>query len=125
MATVLLVEDRELVGQAIKLGLENLGARVTLVGDAENAWEELAAGNIFDVIVSDLVLPGISGIELIEKALRLNGDTKAILMSGHQQRHFEFSEAFPDNVEFLPKPFQTQHLFERIRSLLNEKSHLI
>ena len=116
-ANVLLIEDRELVGKAIQQSLEICGANVTLFGSAEDAWHLLSSGSAFDVIISDLVLPGMSGIELIEKAVKLNGDTKAILMSGHQQQQLEFANRHPDRVKFLPKPFRTQQLFDLIKSI--------
>ncbi len=114
---ILLVEDRELVGKAIANTLKFSGAYVMLVPNAEQASVLLKDDVPFDLIVSDLILPGINGAQLIEKAITNNANIKAILISGHQQQDLRLIHNNPGRVKFLAKPFASIQLQEMIDEL--------
>ena len=75
MLTILLVEDNEGVGKFAANLLRELGQTVTWVGDARSALERLENDRSnFDLVFSDVVMPGMSGIELAHAANVASGD---------------------------------------------------
>jgi CheY-like chemotaxis protein len=92
---------------------------VTAVHDAETALGILAGGASFDVIISDFMLPGISGLEFVA---RIRGDqassrTPILMISGHGQIVSERARAAGADA-FLDKPFTLSKLRETLRTLL-------
>jgi len=116
--SVLLVEDQELVGVAIELGLELRGAKVVRVCGAEAAWEQIQNDLEFDVMVTDLILPGMTGMQLIEQAVKNNKKIKSVLISGQHQQDLDFVVNNSEIVRFLAKPFSTNQLIAVIEELI-------
>lgn len=106
---VLLVEDREEVARAISMMLEYAGFVVMHFSSAEEAQCAIAE-EPFELLISDVVLPGMSGIDLVEKLMAQSKESLAILISGHQQQQTELLSDYPDRVRFLPKPFSAKKL---------------
>jgi two-component system cell cycle sensor histidine kinase/response regulator CckA len=101
---VLLVEDDAAVRMILSRGLLAQGLAVTVAADAAAALEILHAGAVFDVLVSDVMMPGIDGVELAAQARKLRPNLPIILMSGFAEapRH---RAADAQGVGFLAKPF--------------------
>lgn len=94
---------------------------VTTVHDAEAALNVLAADSAFDVIVSDFNLPGINGVEFVERVRRLvhGGAAIPILMiSGHGAFHVGDRARAAGVDAFLDKPFTLSELRSAVTSLL-------
>lgn len=114
-ARLLLVEDeddlRMLVGEALRL----LGFSVAAVSDGVAAVAALEQER-FDVVVSDVSMPnGMSGIDLVGHAARLQPDSRIILVSGYARAQLP---SLPGNVVFLPKPYRIAQLAELLREKL-------
>jgi len=115
---VLVIEDERALASALQRMLAPLH-HVTTVTRAEDAVERIKAGERFDVILTDLLLPEMTGIELHAELTRIAPEqARAIVfMSGDAAR----ARAFLDGVQnpLLEKPFESQHLLgllhERIR----------
>jgi signal transduction histidine kinase/ActR/RegA family two-component response regulator len=109
---VLLVEDNPEVGQVTSAMLVQLGYEVTLVERARQALEVLAADAPYDLVLSDVVMPGgMTGLDLARDLRRLYSDLPVMLMSG-------YSEAVRSvGAEFLlvTKPFSVATLDEALR----------
>ncbi len=101
---VLLVEDDAAVRMILSRGLTAQGLAVTAAADAAAALEILHGGARFDVLVSDVMMPGIDGVELAAQARMLRPDLPIVLMSGFAEapRH---RAADAQKVGFLAKPF--------------------
>jgi two-component system, cell cycle response regulator CpdR len=82
MARILLAEDdaatRDLVQRALALD----GHHVIVTQDGAEALEKLRAGGGIELLISDVQMPGVDGIELVEKALAGNPKLRVVLMSG-------------------------------------------
>ena len=105
---VLLVEDNEAVGRFAAGMLEELGQSVTWVGDGKSALEALRESRgAFDLVFSDVVMPGISGIEL-GRAIRVEWpDLEIVLTSGYS--HVLVDEG-PSGFRLLRKPYSVDGL---------------
>jgi two-component system NtrC family sensor kinase len=106
--SVLVVEDNIEVGKFATDALIELGYRTTLVDNATHALEELAAGaERYDVVFTDVVMPGMTGIELAQEIRRHYADLPVVLTSGYSHG---LSESGSDGLELLQKPYSIEQL---------------
>ena len=117
---ILLVDDEEVICSTLKRFLESKGHRVTTSLKAEEGFK-LFKKDKFDVVLSDITMPGMDGIELIREMKEKNKDSKIIAITGHvrQQKLEEVKDAGAEEV--LIKPFRNSSLYETISRLLSEK----
>ena len=97
---VLLVEDEVVLRMSTTDMLEQLSCTVAGTGSGEQALELLAQGGGFDLLVTDLGLPGISGEELAVEVRRLFPGLPVVIASGYGRSGGE-----PDGVQFISKPY--------------------
>ncbi len=122
--TVLLVEDHAATRDVIATYLERAGFRVTVVGEAEAvpaAREQHARP--FDVVVSDVHLPGMSGIELASLLLAATPGQPIILITGDPDEALAREALSRGPVNYLLKPFQLFELEAAIRNTLTAQLH--
>ncbi|RBL89385.1 response regulator transcription factor [Chitinophaga flava] len=114
---ILIIEDEERVGTLIRRGLEEQGYTVTLAWDGE-AGLKLALGGGFDLVITDIVLPRINGLEL-SRAVRAALPSIPILMLTALGTTDDKVEGFDAGADdYLVKPFDLRELLVRIRALL-------
>jgi two-component system NtrC family sensor kinase len=105
---VLVVEDNLEVGKFAADALTQLGYTAILVGNAIHALEELNADPArFDVVFTDVVMPGMSGIELAQEIRRLRPDLPVVLTSGYSQ---VLAQQGSHGFELLQKPYSIEQL---------------
>ncbi len=106
--SVLVVEDNIEVGKFATDALTELGYGTTLVDNATHALEELAAGaDRYDVVFTDVVMPGMTGIELAQEVRRHYPSLPVVLTSGYSHA---LSENGSDGFELLQKPYSMEQL---------------
>jgi len=117
--TVLLVEDEAMVRQLTGDILEELGYRIL---EASNGGEALLAcerhAGPIDLMLSDVVMPQMSGPELLERVNELRPHTKVLFMSGYSEEAVSREGAFRTGVPLLKKPFSPDHLARKVREVL-------
>jgi nitrogen-specific signal transduction histidine kinase len=115
---VLVAEDEESVRTMVVQALERRGYTVLAVDTGEAALEAIEThGAEIGVLLSDVVMPGISGLELFERARAMRPDLRAIFMSGYTALQMDHRQ-LPSDVLFLEKPFTLGGLDEAIREVL-------
>jgi DNA-binding response OmpR family regulator len=118
---VLVVEDEESLAAALQRGLEAEGLCVELAADGVTGFERAASGD-FDVIVLDLMLPGLSGFRVCERLRTSQIDTPVLVLTA-KQGEWDESEALDIGADdFLRKPFSFVVLVSRLRALLRRRS---
>jgi nitrogen-specific signal transduction histidine kinase len=118
--SVLLVEDEPTVRKLLVSILEGLDYAVTPVEDGSEALAILHENDPVDVILSDVVLPGVySGPDLIREVARRRPGVKAVLMSGYASEVLESSESPLEHVKLLHKPFKKGELARTLRAVLD------
>ena len=106
--SVLVVEDNAEVGQFANDALADLGYTARLVGSAAHALEELAVdADRFDVVFTDVVMPGMTGLELAQEIRRRHADLPVVLTSGYSH---VLSEHGSHGFELLQKPYSVEQL---------------
>ena len=116
-ASILLVEDTDIVRRSTQELLEAEGCAVTLAGDGAAAITSYAAApSAFDVVLLDMTLPGLSGLETLRALEALDPTVRVVLTSGYR---LEAADAVTsERVVFLPKPFVVDELMAAITRLL-------
>lgn len=109
---VLVVEDNADVGSFSVQALSELGYVPVLTVNAREALALLAAGETFDVVFSDVVMPGMSGIELADEITRLYPALPVVLTSGYSH---VLAEHGPQGLELLQKPYSVDQLSRVLR----------
>jgi CheY-like chemotaxis protein len=120
-ATILLVEDEELLRAGVQEVLEIQGYKVISAPDGEQALVCLAAEAI-DLIITDLVMPKMDGVDFVKQLREIKPDLPVIVVSGStrniMQRYGIDSIQVPGANASLPKPFRSVDLIEQVRQLL-------
>ncbi|HEY4062952.1 MAG TPA: response regulator transcription factor [Puia sp.] len=118
---ILVIEDEERVARLIKKGLEELGYTATIAPDGLSG-KKLALTDTFDLIITDIMLPGLNGVELCRQ-IRLQSPEIPIIMLTALGTTDEKVEGFDAGAnDYLVKPFDFRELYVRIRELLKRSS---
>jgi PAS domain S-box-containing protein len=113
---VMVCEDDAAVRTAICDYLEAVGVEVIGCRDANEAIAE-AAKEMPDVLISDVIMPGRSGLQLVEELRLQRKELKVLLMTGHTEREILSAAEARSNVSVLLKPFSTVSLMRHLREL--------
>ncbi len=117
--TILIVDDEIKMRAILKFGLMRHGFSVLEAGGGEEAlrvskeWE----GPIHLLLV-DVVMPGMSGVELAPQIMAMRPDMKVILMSGYRDDQVFLNAALNPNTPFFHKPFTIEALIHKIQELV-------
>ncbi|MDX1568032.1 MAG: response regulator [Longimicrobiales bacterium] len=116
--TILLVEDEETVRKVIERLLHKLGYEVESASDAEEAIEIFTERNEeFDLVLTDVVMPGLTGVEMSEVLRKQRPDMKFLFTSGYTSKELGGNPEAPPEP-FLPKPFSMEELSGAVRAAL-------
>jgi PAS domain S-box-containing protein len=124
--TVLLVEDQDELRQLAKSVLAEQGYRVLEAADGEKALEVgRGFSGAIDLLVADIVLPGINGKQLAEQFGTSRKDMKVLYMSGYSDDVIAHSGVLHHGVTYMQKPFTPVELAEKVREVLARKQRRI
>jgi len=119
MANILLAEDDESMRQFLTLALEKVGHHVTPCADGLIALDALRdEGGDFDMLLADIVMPGMDGIELSQKATELYPDLKVMFITGFAAVAMGGAVPAAQHARVLSKPFHLNDLVNQVNELL-------
>ncbi len=113
--TVLVVEDEEKLRRVVELQLKTAGFEVEQAGSAEDA---MRLADRADIILTDLRLPGLSGLELLTNLRRQDFHTPVIVMTAFGSIETAVEAMKAGAADFLPKPFSLDHLMTVVNKAL-------
>ncbi len=114
-ATILVVEDEEKLRRVVELQLKGAGFEVEQAGNVEDA---MRLADRADVILTDLRLPGVSGLELLANLRRQDSHTPVVVMTAFGSIETAVEAMKAGAVDFLPKPFSLDHLMTVVNKAL-------
>jgi two-component system, cell cycle sensor histidine kinase and response regulator CckA len=119
--TVLAVEDEEMVRNIVLKSLTKYGYKVLAAPDGEEALRicKRHEGPIH-LILTDVVMPGISGKEIARQAKELRPDLKVLFMSGYTDNAIVNNGILEEGIAFIQKPFTHEGLAWKVRGVLDE-----
>jgi PAS domain S-box-containing protein len=121
--TVLVVEDEPALRRLISVSLEKRGYTVLAAEDGTKAIRILEnnPGKI-DLVVSDIMMPKLNGLELRKKAILLRPEMRFLFISGYAEGTIGGTAHLPQDAGYLEKPFLPIELARMVRALLNESA---
>lgn len=116
---ILLAEDDDALRKLVRRALESRGFRVLEAADGGEARSIFdGCGGRVDILISDYVMPHLGGRPLVERLRARKPDLKVLLMSGHVDADGD-AWALQSRIDFLPKPFSTAELVDKVRRILS------
>ena len=117
---VLIIDDEVRLAEALRQGLTRRGFDATAVYDGDQGYQKARTG-AFDLILLDLMLPGMNGYKVVE-ALRKDGVHTPVLMLTAKDGEYDQADAFELGVDdYVTKPFSTVVLLARMNALLRRR----
>lgn len=120
-STILLVEDDEELRTLLADILADHGYRVLVAADAGQAERAFESSGDVDLVVSDLVMPGLGGHALVERLRHRHPGVKALFMSGYRDVDLQRHGILDTSADFLAKPFAFDVLLRRIEEALEQQ----
>ena len=120
---VLYVEDEKFLADAVKHNLEKQGIDVDYAADGEDGLNK-AVSNIYDCVVLDIMLPKLSGIDILKRMREKKINTPVIMLSALSEVEDKVRGLDSGADDYLAKPFKTVELVARINALLRRPSQV-
>ena len=118
-AKIMIVDDDDSVREMIRWQLDDLGYETAVASDGLIALARMDAGELLDVLVTDLSMPGMNGLALIEEARKRQPGLPALLLTGYADTSSSIDiNGLGVGTRFLQKPISIQQLAENVATLL-------
>ncbi|MGO4540584.1 response regulator transcription factor [Paenibacillus sp. 2TAB19] len=117
--TILIVEDERRIARLLQIELESEGYGVRLAPDGVEGWAEYKAGGIA-LILLDVMLPGISGIDLLQRIRAVDANTPVIMLTAKSALSDKVTGLDLGANDYMTKPFEMEELLARIRAALRK-----
>lgn len=113
---VLIAEDEVSTAKALKVLLEKSKFSVDIVHNGLDAWSYIEAGS-YEVIVLDIMMPGMNGIEVLTKMRKAGNKTPVMMLTAKAEVEDRVAGLEAGADDYLPKPFATTELIARVKAL--------
>jgi two-component system, cell cycle sensor histidine kinase and response regulator CckA len=119
-AHILLVEDEDAVRMFAARALKDKGYEVMEASNGQEAIQIAKQNNIeIDLIITDVVMPGMDGPQMINEIRQFMPSVKVVFISGYAEDSFRKKLNNEENIHFLPKPFNLKDLALKVKDILN------
>ena len=118
---ILLVDDDVDITTSFKIGLDGYSLTVSIYNDPKIALSEFKE-DTYDLLLTDIRMPGMSGIELYQKVKKIDDKIKVCFITGFEEYYPELERTLPGldlHKCYILKPITVSDLVEKIRSILN------
>lgn len=119
---ILIAEDEQSTAKALKILLEKARFSVDLVYNGTDAWEYIRSIS-YDVVVLDIMMPGKSGLEVLDLMRKNSVSTPVLLLTARAEVEDRVLGLESGADDYLPKPFNTSELIARVRALGRRSDH--
>ncbi|MBU6406398.1 MAG: response regulator [Alphaproteobacteria bacterium] len=117
MARILLAEDDDSLRAFLTTNLSRAGHEVDSFGDGELAWEALQSSS-YDLLLTDIVMPILDGIELARRAAEVDPGMKIVFITGFAAVALSQHSAAPKDAKVLSKPFHLKDLVTEVERVI-------
>jgi len=124
--SILVVEDDPAIRRLMERVLKMLGYTPTIASDGEEAIKIVSENRLMpDLLITDIIMPGMTGILLAERLKEAMPELKVLFMSGYSYGSIGNYETLKEDMNFIEKPFNRDELSEKIREVLDTDDRLI
>jgi two-component system alkaline phosphatase synthesis response regulator PhoP len=119
-AKILIVEDEKNIALGLQINLEGAGFTTEVVGNGLDAIERIKSGS-FDLVLLDVMLPGVSGFDVCEKVRESGNYVPVLFLTARGDEDDRVRGLQLGGDDYITKPFKTRELIERIRAILRRQ----
>ena len=119
METVLVVEDEEIVRVFMEKILERAGYKVIVADNGENAVSRFKQNDDISLVLSDVVMPGKNGREMLDEIRKMKPGIKAVFISGYAADVMHDKGILEECTDLITKPFKKDELLRKVRQILD------
>lgn len=116
---ILLIDDEPIVGQRLRTGLEKMGCKVEVAQDPKEALARIREKR-FDIVITDIMMPEINGIQVLETVKEANPDTQVIIITGFATSELAREAMEKGAYDMIAKPFKPADLRGMVAKAANE-----
>ncbi len=116
---ILLVEDEDMVRAVAERALTRAGYEVTCAADGDEGLSQIATGGVFDLVVSDVVMPGMDGPAMAREIRKVNSIQPILFMSGYAEEQLR-RDIDIANFGFIAKPFSVDQISKKVGEVLQQ-----
>ena len=120
---ILIVEDEHRIAGSIKKGLEQEHFLVDIAYDGTNGFD-LASTEVYDLLILDLLLPGMNGLDICRKLRQTNNHTPIIILTAKGQLEDKIGGLNSGADDYMTKPFSFEELLARVRALVRRPRNI-
>lgn len=120
---ILYVEDATFLAEAVKHNLEKQGITVDLANNGEDGLKN-ALKNIYDCVILDIMLPKLSGTDILKRMREKKVQTPVIMLSALSEVESKISHLDHGADDYLAKPFKTAELVARVKALVRRPKNI-
>ncbi len=120
-AKILIVDDEKIIRESLEIFLKDEGYSAETAADGEEALQKIKSGN-YDVVVTDIKMPKLDGIELIQKASQISPETFFVIMTAYASVKTAIDALRLGAYDYLIKPVEFDDLIIRLKRLLSYKN---
>jgi two-component system response regulator PilR (NtrC family) len=120
-ARILIADDEKPIRDSLKMVLEDEGYSTDVVGDGEEALEKIKSDK-FDIVITDIKMPKLDGIQLLEQASKISPETFFVIMTAYASVNTAIDALRQGAYDYLIKPVEFDDLIIRIKRLLEYKN---
>lgn len=121
---ILVCDDEPGLREMLAVQLRRLGHETVVAADSAQAAQALSAGEPFDVVVTDLVMPGGSGMDVLDRARSVDPTTQVIMMTAHASTPQAVEAMRRGAYDYLQKPFKMEEFRATLEKALEKRSLL-
>jgi len=118
LAHILVVDDESVIREGVRRILERSGYQVTLAIHGQQALEHLQK-EAFDLVISDLKMPGMSGLDVLRLISRLQADIPVLIITGYATAEMASDAVACGAFDFLSKPFTPDQILSLVHRAIN------
>ncbi|MFA7594977.1 MAG: response regulator [Novosphingobium sp.] len=118
---LLLVEDEDMVRAVAERALAREGYDIVTACDGEEGLEKVKAGEEFDLVISDVVMPSMDGPAMLREIRKLRPGLPVLFMSGYAEEQLR-RDIDIENMHFIPKPFSVQQIARKVAEVLGGRA---
>jgi two-component system response regulator PilR (NtrC family) len=121
---ILVVDDEEIIRDSISFILNKEGFEVTEASNGKEAYDKVLTES-YDVIITDLEMPEMKGIELLEKVLQINPQLIVVIITAYGSLETAIAALRKGAADYILKPVEFDELLVKIRRLMDQKKLLM